>query len=210
MWNWNAIIALSFAVRRLSLNRTNVELKHGVRAHWCGLSKSLNRTNVELKLHTATTAETGAQMLESNQCGIETTPSHSPFWLNLSAWIEPMWNWNVPKACCSFAVGSGLNRTNVELKQLMSMYVVYSQFKLESNQCGIETSTSNIVGLAFFPAWIEPMWNWNVVYNSLNITLREAWIEPMWNWNEYFLIILLLSRIKLESNQCGIETSRAE
>ncbi len=77
------------------MNRTNVELKPGVRpvgageaapfeSNQCGietnyrlmrteyLTYSLNRTNVELKLLTISVANAVMTDFESNQCGIET------------------------------------------------------------------------------------------------------------------------------------------
>ena len=96
MWNWN-FNAIETACRlKPGLNRTNVELKqhskNSERNHRAVLES--NQCGIETRLWKG--EMTMMALLESNQCGIETiTPSCSSR-LTRVAWIEPMWNWNLP------------------------------------------------------------------------------------------------------------------
>ena len=142
----------------------------------------------------------------SNQCGIETKPTIQQ-WIGISLLLlEPMWNWNPPRAPPKATVSIASTRTNVELKPLIHNTRLIWFVNFYSNQCGIETngnhrvwdrrrssSTRTNVELkpicaSYSTAKIGIFYsNQCGIETELTAKFCRNWarllLEPMWNWN---------------------------
>ena len=105
------------------------------------------------------------------------------FWQAITGvWIEPVRDWNT-LPLTTFAVdGLGVNWTCEGLKHSIICKIPNRVVLCELNLWGIETYKGKTWFL-WYSVWIEPVRDWNAIWNADVSHLYFVWIEPVRDWN---------------------------